>query len=892
MAPAGSGQIDPAHRASGGLHPRQPGGRGQTAPQDGALLVLALLITSGLAIWAEIQRRAAERQTRISRSRQLTAEARQVEMSYPVHAMLLASAAVQALQKAGDPVDSDVEQTLRDLVGSHGGQGLPGHRFGIADLAFSPGVHRVGNRLATAGKDRTIRLWDMTRGGQPDRLEVLHLAAEPARIALGPGGLLAAGSRDGAVELWNLTAPDASTAHPLPGSFQGPVASLAFSPDGHWLAAGGQSPSAQLWRLDPEGRLASAFSLPGHGVTVEEVAFSPDSRWLATVDGYAGMLRLWNLQAADPAADPSVAAAGPQAMHVVFDPLSRWVATVHYTGEVRLWPLSPAGVVPQPLELAAGIEAVYSIAVDPGGRWLVAAGQSGAVLWDLSQPDPAASRKLLIDQSRDVGAIAGEFMLARISPDGQWLLITKANQGLLWKLRDSGLSYDPDVVLAGHEATLSSAVFSADSQWLATATDSLNYLKEDAVPRLWNLPSGVFDASPREERRELASLPSVRLTADRKQLVTLGAAGEVAAWTVGPDREFSQIRDLLRDPELAWLEGVSSGLDTLTAAIKKTPSYPRVVLTRGGSGVYSKKLLTCNGSDVELTAVSPDGRWIAGQGAGAFCLWDRRSAAGRSLLAQATNALLGSEIVFSSDSRWLATSRGGTLVVWDLRQGSPGAGRELPGHQLVIGAIAFSPDNRWLVSGDRKGRVLLREWRDGAGGTVHSLPGHTDKLRAFAFSSKGRWLASAGYDRTVRLWDLSAREPERTGRPLEGHTHYVLALAFSSDERLLLSGSLDATIRLWNLTGRPISSSALRTTGAWATDLVLDPGNRWLLATTESSSTPGVQIFDLGLSDLLAAAQKCAGRNLTQREWEQYFPDQPLEKIFPDLPAPAPPKVR
>jgi WD40 repeat protein len=820
-----------------------------------------------------------------------------VEKSYPVRAMLLASAAVQALQRAGDPVDSDVEQTLRDLVGSHGGLGLPGHRFGVADLAFSPGAEGGGSRLATAGKERTIRLWDLTRGGQPDRLGALHLNTEPARIAFGPRGLLAAGGRDGTVELWTLGAADAveaTTAHLLPGSLHGPVASLAFSPDGQWLAAGGQSRSVQLWRLDPAGRLVAAHSLPGHGVLVAEVAFSPDSRWLATVDGYDGMLRLWDLQAADPAAQPSVIAAGERAMEILFDPQGRWVATGHYTGEVRLWPLSPAGVAPQPRELAAGIDAVYSIAVDPAGRWLAAAGHSGAVLWDLSQPDPAASRKLLIDQGRDVGAIPGEFMLAKISPDGRWLLITKANQGLLWKLRDAGPGYDPDVVLAGHEDTLSSAAFSADSQWLATATGSLNFLKEDAVPRLWNLSSGAFDASPREERSDLASLPGVQITADRRHLVTLAADGGVTAWTVGADRALSRPQNLLRDPELAQLDGVSSDLQTLTAAIKNAPNDPRVLLRREASGGSSKELLTCDGIETDRTAVSPDGHWIAGGTvAGDLCLWDRRSAAGgRRLLVQAPGARLGRAIVFSNSSRWLAASRGGTLLVWDLRDANnPGAGRELPGNQIEIGAIAFSPDGRWLVAGDRKGGVLLREWRDGAGEKAHRLPGHTDLLRAFAFSPKGRWLASAGYDRRVRLWDLSAPEPERTGRALEGHTHYVLALAFSADERLLLSGSLDSTIRLWNLTGRPISSSPLPTLGSWATDLVPGPANRWLLAALDTASGPSVQVFDLGLSDLLAAARKCAGRNLTQREWEQYFPDQPFGKTFPDLPAPAPPKV-
>jgi WD40 repeat protein len=478
-------------------------------------------------------------------------------------------------------------------------------------------------------------------------------------------------------------------------------------------------------------QLSLRGKLPGQP---RKLSFSRDGRILAAQNGSS--LVLWNMESGQRLQELSIRSA-PEVM--AFSPDNRHLAAL----PGRVWDMPTAAECDE-FDHEEGL-GVFLLT----GETMVTCHHKTGVLCLYENKDGQVVRKRDEDDIPMTLKIPGApFTTMCLSPDGRWLVVG-SKSGSMTRLSVDTLTLDFGQTLT-IKKEISALTFSADGHFLVAG---------DVEGQIH-----VFDA---DEWKEMAQLPGTYLG-----IKTL-------AFLPGPDPHSPILLSAADDRSLRlWNLG------------------------------WGKEVWRSFIDDLEVVAVCHDARCVAATAAGEIFIWDLTEAAGpdekppeplnlrfASLERLPADKLGAFAIVDAKPSCFVAASTlVGQVDLWRLN-GTLALPQQVQMDSILmpIDKLAVARNGEMVAAGVEGGSIFL--WAPGKTRIAKRLAGHADAISCLLFADNMPILASGSRDGSVRVWH---REEGRQIYAFNAHPGGVQCLQFDGPQRLLSAG-WDATVRVWDL---------------------------------------------------------------------------------------------
>lgn len=342
-----------------------------------------------------------------------------------------------------------------------------GHRDAVFDIAFSPD----GRRLATASNDGTAKVWEVETGkelltfsGHEDA--VFDVAFSPACIRsteASPelcGQRVATSGLDRNVRLWELVSGEELLVLPFEDGDQ--LRGLVFSPDGtHIAVTSTRFPWGRVWDSVTGEVMLNGF--PDHRDALVDIVFSSNGKLMATASSDA-KAKIW-----DSSTGQLLFTLSGHTLPVTglaFDPAGTHLVTVSWDQTARVWDLTPARE-----ELFIPVDAPWSLrpSYSPDGTQILAdyPAEDAARIWDAT-----SGRELLTLRDKAISAF-----LTAYTPDGSMAAVSSDKKITIFDVETGKQRF----TLTGHTDSVTSLDISQDDAFLASGSNNGEIIIWDLV---------------------------------------------------------------------------------------------------------------------------------------------------------------------------------------------------------------------------------------------------------------------------------------------------------------------------------------------------------------------------------------------------------------------------
>jgi WD40 repeat protein len=530
-------------------------------------------------------------------------------------------------------------------------------------LACSPD----GRWLASAGNDKTLRIWNVADGNEAKRIPVDDLLIEALAFSA-DGQKLASGGTGNTLIVWDVATGEAQLR--LPGHTAA-ITAIVFSDDGKFVASGSADRSVKIWDLTKGKRFKD---LPGHTDNIEALRFSTDGGFLVS-GGDDKILKVWKTSTgkvffeAKDNAGRVLSARFLRDGRLLYSDSSGTVKTLDVAAK-RITNSLAARVGPDFAEDAVESEAIsvdgsilaiadggrtasvyattrgerlisleshlsgfFGVAFSPSQRWLAMAGNDNSVkLWDLKT-------------GQEVASLAGHagYVTALAFDSGNQRLFSASSDGTIgvW----DPISEKSIGVLKRHTSSIGSLATGDVGRWLISGS-------ADKTVGVWDLRTG---AEPRLLTGHSGEVTSVSITKDEKLVASGSIDGSVRLW----------------DPEKG--------------------SFLRTIADNLG--------------EIKAVTFSPDGKLLAAAGAdGSVRIWSVVTGVLDRTIPAHTGKV--TSIYFTPDGKQLVSaSEDKTISKFTLADTRPKVFP--PAHTSSISSLSLSGDGKWLASASEDGSVVI-----------------------------------------------------------------------------------------------------------------------------------------------------------------------------------------